>query len=394
MPLERQQLGITDKQQEWLARLDAILEQHAAGTEKADAENDLNYGLISDLKRIGYPALAVPSDFGGGGISLTDFLAFQERIAQADGATALAIGWHMSTVLQLGAVRPWRAADFEALCGEILGSGALINRADSEGATGSPSRGGVPQTTAQRTPDGYTITGTKRFTSLAPVLDYFIVSAFEPETGGVSDFLIPKGTQGLSIDRTWNTVGMRGTGSHDLVLRDVNVPFAAKVIERNHSRVFQPNPYILFIPAVYLGIAEAARDEAVRFARSYQPNSLKHPIASLPNIQQTLGQIELEILSARHFLYSVAGKYESPSLDAVQAWDTDFGAAKVLVVQNALSAVDKAMRIVGIHGLSLSHPLQRMYRDVRFGLHNPPMEDAVLRQLAVRVLEGKGNVHD
>lgn len=394
MPSERQQLGITDKQQEWLARLDAILEQHAAGTEKADAENDLNYGLISDLKRIGYPALAVPSDFGGAGISLTEFLAFQERIAQADGATALAIGWHMSTVLQLGAVRPWRATDFEALCGEILGSGALINRADSEGATGSPSRGGVPQTTAQRTPDGYTITGTKRFTSLAPVLDYFIVSAFEPETGGVSDFLIPKGTQGLSIDRTWNTVGMRGTGSHDLVLRDVNVPFAAKVIERNHSRVFQPNPYILFIPAVYLGMAEAARDEAVRFARSYQPNSLKHPIASLPNIQQTLGQIELEILSARHFLYSVARQYENQEFDSVQGWDGDFGAAKIWVVQNTLSVVDKAMRIVGIHGLSLSHPLQRMYRDVRFGLHNPPMEDAVLRQLAVRVLEGKGNVHD
>ncbi|RCX18589.1 alkylation response protein AidB-like acyl-CoA dehydrogenase [Fontibacillus phaseoli] len=394
MPSDRHGPATTDKQQEWLARLDAVLEQNAAETEKADVENDLNYGLISDLKRIGYPALAVPSDLGGGGLSLTDFLAFQERIAQADAATALAIGWHMSTVLQLGAVRPWRTTDFESLCGEILGSSALINRADSEGATGSPSRGGVPQTTARRTPDGYSITGTKRFTSLAPVLDYFIVSAFEPETGGVSDFLIPKGTQGLSIDRTWNTVGMRGTGSHDLVLRDAEVPFSAKVIERKHSKVFQPNPFILFIPAVYLGIAEAARDEAVRFARSYQPNSLNHPITSLPNIQQTLGQIELEILAARHFLYSVAGKYENQEFDSVQGWDGDFGAAKVLAVQNALSVVDKAMRIVGIHGLSLSHPLQRLYRDVRFGLHNPPMEDAVLRQLAVRALESKGTAHD
>ncbi|WP_049827589.1 acyl-CoA dehydrogenase family protein [Paenibacillus polymyxa] len=394
MPSVRHGLVTTDRQQEWLARLDVILMQNAAETEKADAENDLNYRLITDLKKIGYPKLVVPSDLGGGGISLTDFLVFQEHIAQVDAASALAIGWHMSTVLHLGTVRPWRTTDFEFLCKEILGRNALINRADSEGSTGSPSRGGVPQTTARRTPDGYKITGTKRFTSLAPVLDYFIVSAFEPETGGVSDFLIPKETQRLSINHTWNTVGMRGTGSHDLVLQDVEVPFSAKVIERTHSRVFQPNPFILFIPAVYLGIAEAARDEAVQFARSYQPNSLNHSIASLPNIQQTIGQIELEIMTARHFLYSVAGKYENYWFDSVEAWDGEFGAAKVLVVQNALSVVDKAMRIVGIHGLALTHPLQRMYRDVRFGLHNPPMEDAVLRQLAVRVIESKGNAND
>ncbi|AHC22638.1 hypothetical protein X809_02795 [Paenibacillus polymyxa CR1] len=60
---------------------------------------------------------------------MTDFLVFQEHIAQVDAASALAIGWHMSTVLHLGTVRPWRTTEFEFLCKEILGRNTLINRA-------------------------------------------------------------------------------------------------------------------------------------------------------------------------------------------------------------------------------------------------------------------------
>ncbi|AHC22637.1 MULTISPECIES: hypothetical protein [Paenibacillus] len=66
MPSVRHGLVTTDRQQEWLARLDVILMQNAAETEKADTENDLNYMLITDLRKIGYLKLAVPSDLGGG----------------------------------------------------------------------------------------------------------------------------------------------------------------------------------------------------------------------------------------------------------------------------------------------------------------------------------------
>jgi alkylation response protein AidB-like acyl-CoA dehydrogenase len=388
MPSTDSLFAATERQREWLARLDEALQRCAGETEKSDIANDLNVTLISELKAIGYPQLAVPAELSGGGISLTDLLLFHERIAMTDPSVSLGVGWHMNTVLQLGRTRQWKAEIFEKLCKDIIERGALINRADSEAATGSPSRGGTPTTVARPVAGGYRLTGVKRFTSLAPVLDYFVVSAFDEETGGVSDFLIPRETEGVSVNYTWNTVGMRGTGSHDLVLSDVKVPAEARVFVRKHKNVFsQPNPYNLFIPSVYMGIACAARDEAVRFAAGYQPNSLDQPIAELPNIQQAIGQMELDILAARHFLYSVAEKFDQGRYGADEAWRAEFGAAKVLVVQNALSAVDKAMRICGIHSLALSHPLQRMYRDVRFGLHNPPMEDAVLRQLAERLLE-------
>jgi len=193
----------------------------------------------------------------------------------------------------------------------------------------------------------------------------------------VAEFWIPKETAGLTLDETWNTVGMRGTASHDLVLHNVIVPQEALVYTMPKDKKASASPQLLHIPACYLGIALAARKEAITFAKSYQPSSLAHPIIQLPNIIQQLGQIELKLQSARHFLYSVAGRWDQ-QIKSQDDYIAELNAVKAHAIQTALSVVDKSMRIVGAHSLTLDHPLQRMYRDVRFGLHNPPMEDALL----------------
>ncbi|MCG8399376.1 acyl-CoA/acyl-ACP dehydrogenase, partial [Bacillus atrophaeus] len=72
------------------------------------------------------------------------------------------------------------------------------------------------------------------------------------------------------------------------------------------KRTDQINGWLLHIPAVYLGIAQAARDYAVRFANDYTPNSLKWPIKEVPAVQRHIGEMDLELMKARHFLYHVA----------------------------------------------------------------------------------------
>ncbi len=381
----RDSFAKTPVQKERLRQIGELADRFAAKAHIADENHSFAYEHIAALKEMRYPAYTVPREYGGFGVSLYEFLLYQERLAQGDAAIALGIGWHLCVTSELASQKLWKESQLTLLLKEIAEKGALINKAASEAGTGSPSRGGKPQTIAAKHGDGYRLTGRKTFTTLSPVLDYFIVTATLEETGEVAEFIIPRDTAGVSIDPTWKMVGMRGTASHDLVMDGVVLPKEGLALVFDGKKHGGPNPYLLHIPACYLGIALAARQEALKFASTYQPNSLNHPIIHTPNVQLLLGQIDLELTAARHFMYSVAERWDEDE-EAHAYLAADLAAVKFTAVQAAMSAVDKAMRIVGAHSLALSNPLQRMYRDVRFGLHNPPMDDTTIRMLAQRAI--------
>lgn len=394
--------AVTAEQQELVQWIGDIADQYADGAVEADEHNQLNTELIQALKDAGYHTFSVPTEYGGKSISLTDFLLCQERIAQVDAPTAIAIGWHHISMFNLSQSRAWDEEVFADLCRDVVERGALINRADSEAATGSPSRGGKPQTQATRSGENYVLNGRKSFTTMSPMLDYFLISATLEPDGNVADFLIPRTVEGVSIDPVWDMVGMRGTASHNLVLENVILPAKACVgirpnVNPNQPRKWELSAYMMNIPASYLGIAIAARQHALDFASTYQPNSVNEPIIHLPHIQQKLGQLELELTTARHFMYAVANRWDreqehsastgKESFSDYQNWiSPDLAAVKTVAIQAAISVTDQAMRIVGAHSLAMSHPLQRLYRDVRFGLHNPPMDDVTITQLAQRAI--------
>jgi alkylation response protein AidB-like acyl-CoA dehydrogenase len=140
----------------------------------------------------------------------------------------------------------------------------------------------------------------------------------------------------------------------------------------------------LLIAAVYLGIAQAARDEAVQFARKHRPNSLDRPIASVPHVQEKVAKMDLALLQSRAVLFAIAQELDR---DPSRVPASYAAAAKYLVTNHAVEVVDLAMRLVGGAGLSLNSTLQRHYRDVRAGLHNSPMDDTTLSLLAKQALE-------
>ncbi|MDM5155381.1 acyl-CoA dehydrogenase family protein [Bacillus sp. DX1.1] len=339
---------------------------------------------IKNLKDIGYTTLTLPKDFGGQAISLYDFVLFQEKIAEGDGATALSIGWHLGIVKELAENRSWDPDMFSWFCEEVK-KGALFNRAATEPKTGSPTRGGKPETLAVRKGDKWVVSGRKSFTTMAPVLDYFIVSASIEGREEVGEFIIPRHEKGVSIEETWDSVAMRGTASHDLVLQNVEIPeryFTDTMVPRTKPK---GTGWLLHIPACYLGIAQAARNYAIEFAKTYQPNSLNHLISSLPNVRKLAGELELELMQARTFLYQVASKYDE--VEDKQSLQAELAAAKYIATNTAISVVDKAMRIVGARSLSEKNPLHRYYLNVRAGLHNPPMDDVTLSLIADRAFK-------
>ncbi|TMU84855.1 acyl-CoA dehydrogenase [Bacillus sp. BHET2] len=352
--------------------------------EAYDRQDAFPYENFEDLKKSGYGALSLPKEYGGEEISLYELVMIQERLATGDAATALSIGWHLGGLMELTETRLWEEEVFKDLCEKITANYALINRAATEPATGSPTRGGLPETKAMKTEEGWTLTGRKSFTSMARVLDYSLVSATIGDTDEKGFFLVDHDIEGVSIDETWDTMSMKGTGSDDLVLTDVQVPPSA-LVERDglnpDGKNDIPKAWLLHIPACYIGVAIAARNYAIQFAKDYSPNSLPGPIKDVPEVQRKIGEMELELFKARQILYSVADKWgREPQKRKDMA--QELASVKHVVTNSAFQIVDTAMRIVGAKSLFRSNPMQRYYRDVRAGLHNPPMDDMVIGVLA------------
>jgi alkylation response protein AidB-like acyl-CoA dehydrogenase len=346
-----------------------------------DAAGTFPYENFAELRASGYPALTVPERYGGMGATMLDAVRLQERLGMGDGSTALAITMHVQTIGAGASGEGWNPALFESLCREIVERGVLVNSCATEPEMGSPSRGGKPATTATRVPGGWRINGHKTFASMSPVLDYFIVPATPDGRDEIARFLIPR-SDGVQIRETWDSVGMRSTGSHDLILHDVFVPDSALI---SQNPITLPDPtqlrlnawFTLTVSAVYLGVAAAAHETALDFARTRTPSGLGRPIATLESIQRRIGEAEVTLQSARAVLYHTAEEWDRRP-DERGTMGAALAIAKLTVTNAAIKVVDDAMRVVG--GVSMTHqtPLERYYRDVRAGLFHPPFDDGVL----------------
>ncbi|QSO49034.1 acyl-CoA dehydrogenase family protein [Alicyclobacillus mengziensis] len=378
----------------WFIRSDEEAKRHAliaelsrefAATAKIhDEQGTFPHEHIDALRKAGYVTWTVPKKYGGQGISLYEMLLHQEQIARGDGSTALAIGWHVGMMLNLSASEALPEDVYREICTSVLKQGSLINSCASEPATGSPSRGGRPETTAVPVDGGYRITGRKTFSTLSPELDWILVTAGISDSTQVGEFLV-RG-EDIRIEETWNVLGMRASGSHDIILENVFVPERHLVARLEPGEKSKRNSdgggWMLHVPATYLGVALNARDFALEYAGTYQPNSLPHPIAKVDHIQNKLGQMELKLLAARTMMYDLAHRWDEASPAERPKLRPQLGAVKTLATNSAVEVVDLAMRVVGARSLSRDLVLERLYRDVRAGLHNPPMDDITYRSLS------------
>jgi len=378
----------TEKQQEWINRLNELEEKFKSKSAEIDEQSIFPKENVEDLIKLGYASLTLPESYGGDGFSVYDMVLLQETLASFDANTALSVGWSLGVIGELYENKVWTKEKLDFFAAEVL-NGALVNRSVSEAQTGSPTRGGRPGTTAVKNEDTWVLNGRKIFTTASPVLSYFLTSAWIEEKQRVGFFLIPREAVGLSIEETWDVVSMRGTSSNDLVLNHVVVHESDLVELPEFASGGKLNGWLLHIPATYLGIAQAARDYAVHFANTHSPNSLDGTIAQLPNVQQLIGEIDLELTKARLVIYGVASSYDN--VDTRELLSNEASVAKHVVTNSAIAIVDKAMRLVGAKSLQRTNPLQRYYRDVRAGLHNPPMDDMTIKKLALSALEEDKN---
>jgi alkylation response protein AidB-like acyl-CoA dehydrogenase len=371
---ERTQAGHPDL----IARAEQLAEQFAVRAPAHDREASFPFENFAELSNAGLLALTVPAAYGGAGAGARYAARVVGIIGKADPSTALVLSMHYIQHLVMARSSRWPAHLARKLAKEAVQGVALINALRVEPELGSPARGGLPSTIARRTETGWRLSGRKIYSTGAPILKWYAVWARtdEPETR-VGLFLVPAGLPGTEIVETWNHLGLRASGSHDVIFDDVVFPLDHELDVRTPEEWKVPDGthatiHAVFIAAIYDGVARAARDWLITFLRERVPANLGAPLATLPRVQEVLGGIEARLAVNARLIDSFARDFD----DGAPLGAAESNIIKLTVTGNAVAAVEEALSLTSNHGLSRANPLERHYRDVLCGRVHTPQDDA------------------
>jgi indole-3-acetate monooxygenase len=339
----------------------ALAPRLAANAARHDAEDRFvaeNFALLRDT---GLVEAGVPRELGGAGAELPELAAMLRTLARACGSTALAFSMHTHQV----AVPAWRWRHRQ-----FAGAEPLLRRIAAEriillSSGGSDWIGGSG--IARKVDGGYRIIARKVFTSAAAAGDILMTGAILDEEGirSVLHFGAPMKAPEVRIDDNWRTLGMRGTGSNDVVLDELFIPDAAVALKRPAGEwhpLFQIIATLAFplIYAVYLGVAESARDIAVELARKKPPT---------PHALNLAGRMDTALRAAQlaHASMLAAAGRNDPSADSVN----DVMIGRTLVAENAIRATELAMELAGGAGFYRAAGLERRFRDMQGARYHP-----------------------
>jgi alkylation response protein AidB-like acyl-CoA dehydrogenase len=382
-------------------RVVRLAEEHAAEFEPLAADYDRRNRYVAEnmraMRKSGFLAACAPEDYGGFGLlSIFDRLVAISRLARGCASTAICANMHMSGVWHLSWAweRARAAGDRQMMdaTGRLLRylvtSESIISGTNTE-------PGGlwaIPRTEARPTTGGYVITGRKLFATNCELADTIAISVRIPGDDcryRQGEAFIRTGSPGMTILDDWDALGMRGSGSHTIVLDDCFVP-AGRV--RAGSPIGPPAADTLLhstgvdLPLVgtYLGVAEQAFEEARRHAVTGTRTGLG-ALAERPSVQHEMAEIEVALSAARGALersgravdaiaINGRGRDDAPGFDEPTLWALmkDWQCAKLVVNRAARDIVDRAMTVCGGGSYLNRHTLSRLYRDVRAGSFMQP----------------------
>jgi alkylation response protein AidB-like acyl-CoA dehydrogenase len=365
----------------------------AAALSRLFAETAGDVDRSGEIPRANFDALAkaellrltIPIEAGGHGAGLETTVKVVEWIGRGEPSTALILAMHL--INHATVVRAWPTAIATRLQQESLTEVSLLNALRVEPELGTPARGGLPATIGRRGANGWRVSGHKLYSTGIPILRWLLVwgrtDEAEPRVG---TFLVPSDAPGIKIVSTWNHLGIRATASHDVLLEDVAIPFEYAVDLRPATVGGRDPEYwawaTLSVAALYNGVALAARDWLVEFLKSRVPSNLGAPLASLPRMQEALGEVEALLTVNARLLSTAAHDVDAGSIPEI----AESGLIKSAVTNNAISTVEIALKLSGNHGLSRDNPLERHHRDVLCGRIHTPQDDSVRVAAGRRVL--------
>jgi alkylation response protein AidB-like acyl-CoA dehydrogenase len=362
--------------------LAAVTAELAATAEEYDRTGAIPVRGIEAVHRAGLLTATVAERYGGPGAGFVDTVRILTALGEGDPSVALLAANTLATHQGQALAPTWPEAVYSRLLSHE--GPALVNAIRAEPELGAPARGGLPKTAVRRDGDEWVLNGHKAYATGGTALAYHVVWVVTDDDR-VGHLVVPGDAAGIAWLDTWDHLGLRASNTHDVVYTDVRVPLDAFVeIPRGPDGVYRDPAAAAGIgsfghPALYVGVARAARAAFVRYARERVPTALGRPIATTERIRSVAGEIDAQVAQAETLLYGALlrpGTAHHPQLSLL----------KVQIARSAIAAVQTAVAALGNPALSRHNSFERHLRDVLCVRVHPPQEDAALLAAGTRLL--------
>ena len=372
-------IAIDTKAQDWVAVARDLAGDFATRATEHDSNDTFvaeNYQTLRAAKLFSAP---VPAELGGGGAGYAQHCAIIRAIARGCGSTALAYSMH-SHLLQalIWRYRHDSQPPAEPLLRRIAAEElVLVSSGGSDWLEGSG--------TLTKQDGTYTFNAQKIFGSGGPSGDLLLTTGIyeDPEKGPtVLHFGVNLKGPGITIKDNWRTMGMRATGSNDIVIENVVVQDAGVSVRRPKGKwhqffnVISPIVWPLVLSA-YVGVAEAAREIALAYAKK-TPND--------PIQQQLVGEMDTELLAAQSMLGEMTA-LGSTDFDATLANADLVYKRKTIAARAAIRSVYLATEVIGGRSFYRSMGIERLFRDIQ-GIRFHPFYERRQYQFSGRIALG------
>lgn len=326
-----------------------------------DAENHMRDGLIDKANEMGLLNVIVPEELDGPGLDSISVATIYEELGKgcAGVATSLAAN-SLATVPVLLA----GTDEQKKMYCDILNNGGLAAFALTEPGAGSDA-GGVSTRAVRNKEEGtYTLNGTKMFITNGGLAEIFLVFANTRKTGGIrglTAFIVPKDTPGLSVGKKENKMGIRPSNTTELVLQDVVIPESYRVGREGEGFRIAMNTLDSarpFVGAVSVGIAQAALDCAVKYAK--ERRQFGQPIASFQMVQGMLADMAMKVETARLMVQKACWMR-----DQGMEFSKEAAMAKCYAADVAMQVTTDAVQVMGGYGYTKEYPVEKMMRDAK-----------------------------
>ena len=336
-------------------------ERLAPNSRKWEAAGAVDLDVLREMGQLGFMGMTVPEAYNGAGLDYVSYALALMEIAAGDGAVSTIMSVNnapVCAILQSAASETLREKYLKPLAaGNMIGAFALTEpQAGSDAAN--------LQARAARTESGYTITGTKQFITSGQIAGAVIVFAVtDPSAGkrGISAFLVPAGTPGMSVASLEHKMGQEASDTAQLTFEEAAVP-ADHLIgnEGDGYRIALANLEAgrIGIAAQCAGMARAALDHALAYAK--ERTAFGKPISSHQAVAFRLADMATQVHAAQTMVLDAAALRDAGRPCLKQAC-----MAKLFASEAAERICSDAIQIFGGYGYSRELPVEKIYRDVR-----------------------------